>query len=665
MKAKFRNSAALVTLALIGPAAADIIYSNLQNTAIPTGTWTGVTVTVNGGTVNPFFGGVGVANDSLFQPARVGTDQLDTILNLSAGTTISSSNGTLYFSTGAGGSEDHLGSTFTAGTEGYIGFNANGDYGWMRVIFTNDTGGALVEDWAYDSAGSGGSIVVGRVRESVVDGTHNLVTLSPQSGEAFTLGSVLADHSGTVSNSVIKTGDGITTLSGTNTYTGLTTISGGTLKLGNASALGTTAGGTSITSGAVLDLNGQTIGAEAVTVNGAGISSGGALINSSGSAASLSGAVTLGSASSIGGSGNMTLGGALSGAYDLTKVGAGTVTLSGNSSSYANAIAVTAGILKLGNAGALGTTAAGTTVSSGAALDFNGQTIGGEAVTINGAGISSGGALINSSGSAASLSGAVTLGSNSSIGGSGNTTLSGGISGAHDLTKVGAGTVTLSSSNSYSGNTTVSVGTLALSGSGAIANSPVITVASGATLDVSGVSGGTWTVQGSGSSSRQTLTGSGGMTGATTIGSFGTHAPGGVGVVGTQIFSGNLNYASGSIFAWDLNANSTSMGFDMVGAGGAISVDTSSTIFRIVFGLGVDMSNAFWSTPYITQTWAMSSIFGQAISGAFQTVQTSTDVSSYGSFTISGAALTWTAVPEPTSALAGLLLAAGLLRRRR
>ena len=36
-----------------------------------------------------------------------------------------------------------------------------------------------------------------------------------------------------------------------------------------------------------------------------------------------------------------------------------------------------------------------------------------------------------------------------------------------------------------------------------------------------------------------------------------------------------------------------------------------------------------------------------------------------GYFTTSGSSLTWTAVPEPTTALAGLLLGAGLLRRRR
>ncbi|MEI7901912.1 MAG: autotransporter-associated beta strand repeat-containing protein [bacterium] len=55
------------------------------------------------------------------------------------------------------------------------------------------------------------------------------------------------------------------------------------------------------------------------------------------------------------------------------------------------------------------------------------------------------------------------------------------------LTKLGAGTLTLTGTNTYSGRTIVSAGALALSGSGAIANTTNITLAGGATFDVSGL----------------------------------------------------------------------------------------------------------------------------------------------------------------------------------
>ena len=69
-----------------------------------------------------------------------------------------------------------------------------------------------------------------------------------------------------------------------------------------------------------------------------------------------------------------------------------------------------------------------------------------------------------------------------------NIALSGVLSGTGGFTKSGAGALTLSGISTYSGATTVSAGTLAVTGGGSIAASPVITVQSGATLDVSAMS---------------------------------------------------------------------------------------------------------------------------------------------------------------------------------
>jgi len=55
------------------------------------------------------------------------------------------------------------------------------------------------------------------------------------------------------------------------------------------------------------------------------------------------------------------------------------------------------------------------------------------------------------------------------------------------LVKTGTGILILRGSNTYSGTTTVAAGTLALSGEGSLARSVTITVGTGATLDVLGI----------------------------------------------------------------------------------------------------------------------------------------------------------------------------------
>lgn len=258
MKPKFLFLSSCVAVTLTVPAVADIIYSNFLDTAIPTD-FTGVTLSIDGGTINPFFGGVGVANNDLFQPVRSGTGNLDPLANLSVGSVIDVGN---FFSTGYGGSQTHLGTTFTDGVEGNIGFQLNGtDYGWMRVVFTGNTGGAVIKDWAYDN--SGAAIVVGRVNQSAVDAGTQLVTLSPGIGESFALGSAISNTGGNV-NSVIKTGAGTAILTPSNTYTGTTSVSNGTLVVnGNISTSSLTtvnSGGTLAGSGTVSALTVETGG---------------------------------------------------------------------------------------------------------------------------------------------------------------------------------------------------------------------------------------------------------------------------------------------------------------------------------------------------------------------------------------------------------------------
>lgn len=184
--------------------------------------------------------------------------------------------------------------------------------------------------------------------------------------------------------------------------------------------------------------------------------------------------------------------------------------------------------------------------------------------------------------------------------------------------------------------------------------------------------------------STPTLGGGGTIAGATQIsaangGVAGTHSPGISTVdsgVGKQTFSSTLSYGAGSIFEWDINGNTTGNrgtagGYDAVDGSGALTVDNTAstgTIFRIILGSGVTLTDSFWNTPNITRTW--TNIFSEfsTLNGGFDTSNlqvTGQNVSEIGSFTITGTSLTWTAVPEPSSMLAGLLLVGQLLRRRR
>ena len=82
------------------------------------------------------------------------------------------------------------------------------------------------------------------------------------------------------SGSLQQKGSAILTISGSNTYDGVTLVSSGTFQAGNNSALGSTVGGTTIANAATLDINAANLGAEAITVQGAGTDGySGAIVN--------------------------------------------------------------------------------------------------------------------------------------------------------------------------------------------------------------------------------------------------------------------------------------------------------------------------------------------------------------------------------------------------
>lgn len=146
-------------------------------------------------------------------------------------------------------------------------------------------------------------------------------------------------------------------------------------------------------------------------------------------------------------SGNIAIGGVLSGTGILTKNGTGTLTLSG-ANTYTGTTTVNAGNLNL---------------SGGSAITDNG--------VVSLANASGVGLTVTTSETIGSLQGGGTTGGNVSIT-SGQTltinetstiTFSGAIAGSGGLTKNGSGTLTLSGANSYSGSTTIGQGTLAIS----------------------------------------------------------------------------------------------------------------------------------------------------------------------------------------------------------
>ncbi len=229
--------------------------------------------------------------------------------------------------------------------------------------------------------------------------------------------------------------------------------------------------------------------------------------------------------------GTLTVNGDISGSETLTKIGSGTVTLSGSNSH--SATVVDAGTLVCGAVDTL--PSGGAVTVNGGTLDAgaNNQDLGAGVLMISG-GTVNGTATISSSSAFDARSGTV----NAVLGGTGG------------LNKTTSGTVSLGGTNTYTGPTAVTAGRLNVNGSTAAAST--------VTVSGTGVLGGTGTINGS-----------------LIVNSGGTVAPGtSVGALNGV----NATWGAGGVYDWEIDhaTAGAGTGWDLLNLSGTLDIAATS-----------------------------------------------------------------------------------------
>ncbi|MXV58367.1 autotransporter-associated beta strand repeat-containing protein, partial [Saccharibacter sp. EH70] len=415
------------------------------------------------------------------------------------------------------------------GTSGSIASQAITDNGTLALNRSDDVtlGAAISGTGALNQNGSGTTTLTGN---SSYSGPTAINKGTLQLGNGGTSGSIasqaIADNGtlalnrsddvtlgATISGTgaLNQNGSGTTTLTGDSTYSGPTAINAGTLQLGNGGTSGSIAS-QAITDNGTLALNRSddvTLGAAisgtgALNQNGLGtttltgnnsysgptaINAGTLQLGNGGTSGSIaSQAITDNGTLTVNRSDDVTLGAVVAGSGALNQNGAGTTTLTGNST-YSGPTAINKGTLQLGNGGTSGSIASqaitdngtlalnrsddvtlGAVVSGSGALNQNGA----GTTTLTGNNTYSGRTVINkgtlqlgnggTSGSIASQ--AIADNGTLALNRSDDVTLGATISGTGGLDQNGSGTTTLTGNNTYSGRTVINKGTLQLGNGG-------------------------------------------------------------------------------------------------------------------------------------------------------------------------------------------------------
>lgn len=492
-----------------------------------------------------------------------------------------------------------------APTPGYMVFQGSGG------IVTVDTSLGAVSATGMQFAADGYRIEGGTL---ALSGAQAIIRVGDgTSGGASYVATIASNLTG--ASDLVKTDLGTLVLSGANSYTGNTVLNAGTLSVSADGNLGQAAGGL-VFNGGVLRVTGTNFTATSRAVTW----------DSNGGGFDIENAAN-----------SFTLSQALGGIGGFTKLGAGTLILTG-ANSYSGGTTISAGTLQVGAGGTTGEITG--TVVNNSRLAFNrsdsvtfaGAISGSGSLTQMGPGtliltgtnsytggtvISAGTLQIGNGGMTGAISGNVANSGTLAFNRSDMIAFSGQISGPGALKQLGTGTLNLTGVNTYSGGTTITGGTLRGSatsfGSGAILNNAALVIDQGSDAQFANAINGSgrFTKTGAGSLN---LTGNSALSGPTTIaagrlavnGSLANSAVtiesgatlGGNGTIGrlnvlaggivapgnsigTLTVNGNVTFAPGSIYQVEVNGAGQS---DQIISTGTITVSGATLAIAAISG---------------------------------------------------------------------------------